>query len=114
MDWRIHLLPRLWGYALHDVRGRFFETGPGTGSEALGTSFSAPLVAGVVARLIQTSAVAAPTSGSGVELIRLVIQDMADLSGTDPDGTPLDHPWAPLGAVSYSYDGVREGVAQAP
>jgi subtilisin family serine protease len=82
--------------------------------EALGTSFAAPLVAGVVARLIQTTTVVTPTSGSGVELIRLVIQDMADLSGTDPDGTPLDHPWAPLGAVSYSYDGVREGVAQAP
>ncbi len=87
---------------------------PEGSSEALGTSFSAPLVAGVVARLIQTGAVSAPTNGLGVEQIRQAIQGAADLSGNGPNGTPIDHPWEPLGAVTYTYDGIREGIAQAP
>lgn len=87
---------------------------PEGASEALGTSFSSPLVAGIVARLIQTGTVTAPTNGLDVEQIRQAIQGAADLSGGGPGGTPLDHPWEPLGAVTYTYDGIREGIAQAP
>ena len=73
--------------------------------EARGTSFSAPLVAGVVARILQAN----PTLD--VEGVRLEIGNLADKVGV----APLDHPWdgSWLG-VNYSFDGIYEGIAQAP
>jgi subtilisin family serine protease len=70
--------------------------------EAAGTSFAAPHVAGVVARLMQFRAL------SGVETIRSELRNTADLQGT----APLNHPWA--GVIPYTFDGEREGIAQAP
>ena len=73
--------------------------------EARGTSFAAPLVAGVAARILQLN----PTLD--VEGVRLQIKSLADRVGE----APLDHPWAGswLG-VTYTFDGAREGIAQAP
>jgi subtilisin family serine protease len=73
--------------------------------EARGTSFAAPLVAGVAARILQLN----PTLD--VEGVRLQIKNLADRVGE----APLDHPWAGswLG-VTYTFDGAREGIAQAP
>lgn len=73
--------------------------------EARGTSFSAPLVAGVAARILQLNPIL------DVEGVRLEIQNLADRVGE----APLDHPWdgSWLG-VDYSFDGIREGIAQAP
>ena len=71
--------------------------------EARGTSFAAPLVAGVAARILQAN----PTLD--VEGVRLEIGNLADRVGQ----APLDHPWSP-GFVVYSYDQTREGIAQAP
>jgi Subtilase family len=73
--------------------------------EARGTSFSAPLVAGVAARILQLQ----PTLD--VEGVRQEIKNLADRVGE----APLDHPWAGswLG-VNYTFDGIREGIAQAP
>jgi hypothetical protein len=73
--------------------------------EARGTSFAAPLVAGVAARILQLN----PTLD--VEGVRLQIQDLGDRVGE----APLDHPWDDswLG-VNYTFDGIREGIAQAP
>ena len=73
--------------------------------EARGTSFSAPLVAGVAARILQLNPVL------DVEGVRLEIQNLADRVGE----APLDHPWDDswLG-VNYTFDGIREGIAQAP
>ncbi len=76
--------------------------------EARGTSFSAPLVAGVVARIIQKKLVAATGNGAEVEGIRTWIRNNADRKGV----APLDHPWGTL--VNYTFDGEREGIAQAP
>ena len=75
--------------------------------EARGTSFSAPLVAGVVARILQAN----PTLG--VEDVRLEIGNLADKVGV----VPLHHPWANTwlqGPYTYSFDGSHEGIAQAP
>ncbi len=77
---------------------------PGGWIEARGTSFAAPLVAGVAARILQAN------SGLDVEGVRLEIGNLADLPGV----APLNHPWAPSGAVIYTYDQTREGIAQAP
>ena len=79
------------------------------GAEARGTSFSAALVSGIVARVIQKQLV--PASGDAVEIdgIRTWIQQNASRVGE----APLDHPWANV-IFPYTFDGVREGVAQAP
>ncbi len=71
-------------------------------NEAAGTSFAAPHVVGVVARLMQFKGL------SGVETIRSEIRNTADRKGF----VPLDHPWA--GTISYTFDGEREGMVQAP
>ncbi len=77
--------------------------------EARGTTFAAPLVAGIAARILQAD----PTLD--VEGVRSMIGTPADRVGPGPDAAPLDHPWdnSWLG-VDYSFDGVREGIAQAP
>ena len=72
--------------------------------EARGTSFSAPLVAGVVARILQANPIL------DVEGVRLEIGALADRVGD----VPLDHPWNGSFGVTYTYDGEREGIAQAP
>ena len=72
--------------------------------EARGTSFSAPLVAGVVARILQLNSIL------DVEGVRLEIGTLADRVGE----APLDHPWDGSFGVTYTYDGEREGIAQAP
>ena len=76
---------------------------PGGWIEARGTSFSAPLVSGVVARILQAN------PSFGVEAVRAEIGNLADRVGE----APLDHPWANT-FVIYDYDGEREGIAQAP
>lgn len=76
--------------------------------EARGTSFSAPLVAGAVARVIQKKLVPATGDGVEVEGIRSWIRTNADRQGV----APLDHPWGDL--VGYTFDGEREGIVQAP
>ena len=77
--------------------------------EARGTSFAAPLVSGIVARVIQKQLVPATADGAEVDGIRTWIGQHADRQGE----APLDHPWA--GTIyPYTFDGVREGIAQAP
>lgn len=76
--------------------------------EARGTSFAAPLVAGVVARVIQKALVSA-TGSALVDGIRTWLQTNASRKNT----APLDHPWAGV-IYDYTFDGVREGIAQAP
>ena len=78
--------------------------------EARGTSFAAPLVSGVVARLLQTGTVTG--SGSGlVEGVRTWITTHA----SRPNEAPLTHPWSDGGElVVQSFDGIREGIVQAP
>ncbi|MBI4460585.1 MAG: S8 family serine peptidase [Acidobacteria bacterium] len=79
------------------------KVGGGT-TRMSGTSMAAPHVAGIVARLFQSGQ-------SGVETIRGIIRGSivhpanATLAGT----APLDSPTS-----SYSFDGEREGIAQAP
>jgi len=45
-----------------------------------------------------------------VEGIRTWIKNNASLKGT----APFDNPWGPVMIIDYSFDGVREGIAQAP
>jgi subtilisin family serine protease len=95
---------------------------PGNPSEAAGTSFAAPHVAGVVARIIQTGMVSAapPVDGAGVEDIRDHIRNTADRRAVsppdplEPPPAPLNNPMAPLVVLGYSPDGDFEGIAQAP
>lgn len=63
-----------------------------------GTSMAAPHVSGIVARLIQAG-------WTGVENIRNQLRTSADRIGE----APLDSPTS-----SYTFDGEREGIAQAP
>jgi subtilisin family serine protease len=73
--------------------------------EARGTSFAAPLVAGVAARILQLNPVL------DVEGVRQQIKNLADRV----DGAPLDHPWDDSWmGVNYTFDGIREGIAQSP
>src|SRR5262249_36977656 len=65
---------------------------------ASGTGMSAPLVAGVVARLIQKG-------NSGVENIRSMLRSTATLKGTAPIDSRIN---------GYTSDGEREGIAKAP
>ena len=73
------------------------QKGGGT-MRASGTSISAPLVAGVVARLIQKG-------NTGVENIRSILRSTAQLVGTAPYNSPY---------VGYTFDAEREGIAKAP
>jgi subtilisin family serine protease len=77
--------------------------------EARGTSFSAPLVTGVVARVMQKQIVPATLDSAEVEGIRSWLK--ANVSRKNV--APLDHPWAGV-IYDYTFDGVREGIAQAP
>jgi subtilisin family serine protease len=83
--------------------------------EAIGTSFAAPHVSGVVARIMQMGLVTA-TGDLEVEGIRNWIRanaDRRDSAPVEPLGlvpAPLDQPLNP----GYSFDGEREGIVQAP
>ena len=77
--------------------------------EARGTSFATALVTGVVARVMQKALVPATLNATEVEGIRTWIKNNADRKGT----APLDQPWGNL-VYFYNFDGVREGIAQAP
>ncbi len=78
-------------------------------AEARGTSFAAPIIAGVAARIMQRDFASLTGTAADVEAVRAEIQTDADRAGT----APLDHPWGNI-LVSYSFDGVREGMGQAP
>lgn len=77
--------------------------------EARGSSFSAGLVSGIVARVFQKQLVSAAATSATVEGVRSWIQTNASRIGA----APLDHPWAGV-IYLYTFDGVREGIAQAP
>lgn len=81
-------------------------------SEARGTSFSAALVSGVMARLYQAELEAGSLSGTSSDVagVTATLVNTADRVNE----APLDHPWAGVGIVTYDFDGVREGIAQAP
>jgi len=64
-----------------------------------GTSMAAPHVAGILARYFQLN------PSSGVALARQYVRDGAAGRGVAPRNSPT---------TSYTFDGVREGVAQAP
>jgi subtilisin len=63
-----------------------------------GTSMASPHVAGIAARLVQRGLV-------GPEAIRHALRNNAQYSGSVPLNSPTS---------SYSFDGEREGIAQAP
>jgi subtilisin len=64
-----------------------------------GTSMASPHVAGIVARILQKSI------ASGVEGVRSHLRTTASQTGTAPLNSPTS---------SYTFDGEREGIAQAP
>lgn len=64
-----------------------------------GTSMASPHVAGIVARLFQQN----PTSTPAV--VKQLVRDSATRVGVAPLNSPTS---------SYSFDGIREGIAQAP
>jgi subtilisin family serine protease len=78
------------------------------GGEARGTSFAAPLVSGVVARVMQKALVPASANAAEVEGIRSWIVTNASRKNE----APLTHPWASI--YPATFDGIREGIAQAP
>jgi subtilisin family serine protease len=73
-------------------------------AEARGTSFSAPLVAGTVARVMQKLLVPLDSGSATVEGVRSWIRTNASRVGVAPVDNPL----------GGTFDGVREGIAQAP
>ena len=77
--------------------------------EARGSSFSAALVSGVIARIMEKQLVPATSNNSEVEGIRSWIRNNSSRLGA----APLDHPWAGV-IYNYTFDGVREGIVQAP
>ena len=64
-----------------------------------GTSMASPHVAGIVARYYQLH------SGYPASAIRAFLQGDAVLQTTAPHDSP---------SVAYTFDGTREGIAQAP
>jgi hypothetical protein len=79
----------------------------GTYAEARGTSFAAPVISGAAARILQGMPALTGTSAD-VEAVRTQLQSLGDRQGE----APYAHPWAPY-VVTYSADGVYEGVGQA-
>ena len=77
--------------------------------EARGTSFSAPLVTGAVARIMQKALVPLDSGASTVEGVRSWLKTNASRAGVAPVDNPLGGTF-----YFYSFDGVREGIAQAP
>jgi subtilisin family serine protease len=77
--------------------------------EARGTSFSAPLVTGAVARVMQKLLVPLDSGSTTVEGVRNWLKTNASRVGVAPVDNPLGGTIYP-----YSFDGVREGIAQAP
>ena len=77
--------------------------------EARGTSFSAPLVTGTVARVMQKRLVSLDSGSATVEGVRNWLQTNASRVGVAPVDNPLGGTF-----YFYSFDGVREGIAQAP
>jgi subtilisin len=77
--------------------------------EARGSSFSAALVSGVVARVLQQALVPLDSGAATVEGVRNWLQTNASRVGV----APVDSPLAPA-IYPYTFDGVREGIAQAP
>jgi subtilisin family serine protease len=77
--------------------------------EARGTSFSAPLVTGTVARVMQKLLVPLDSGAATVEGVRSWLQTNASRVGVAPVDNPLGGTIYP-----YSFDGFREGIAQAP
>lgn len=79
--------------------------------EARGSSFAAPLVSGVVARLLQMGLVPLDSGAATVEGVRTWITTNASRRNE----APLVHPWSQTGEiVDQTPDGVLEGIAQAP
>ena len=78
-------------------------------AEARGTSFSAPLVTGAVARVMQKLLVPLDSGSATVEGVRSWLKSNASRIGVAPVDNPLGGTIYP-----YSFDGVREGIAQAP
>jgi len=78
-------------------------------AEARGSSFAAPLVAGIVARVMQKLLVTLDSGATTVEGVRSWLRTNASRAGVAPVDNPLG------GTIFYfSFDGVREGIAQAP
>ena len=77
-------------------------------TEARGTSFSAAVVSGVVARVLQKLLVPLDSGATTVEGARNWLQSNASRVGV----APVDNPLAPA-IYPYTFDGVREGIAQA-
>jgi subtilisin len=77
--------------------------------EARGTSFSAPLVTGTVARVMQKLLVPLDSGSATVEGVRSWLQTNASRVGVAPVNNPLGGTF-----YFYSFDGIREGIAQAP
>lgn len=76
--------------------------------EARGTSFSAALVSGVVARVLQKTLVPLDSGATTVEGVRNWLHNNSSRLGV----APVDNPLGPL--YSNTFDNVREGIAQAP
>jgi subtilisin family serine protease len=87
--------------------------------EARGTSFAAPLVAGIAARMKQVGMGGGTGDAAEVDAIRNEIFNTADRASAnpnDPDAAPVRHAWADLTVPLFNQtdDGVKEGIAQAP
>ena len=80
------------------------KLGPNGTQEARGTSFSAALVSGAAARVIQKGLVTGTGSGF-VEGVRTWLKDNTDRKGQ----VPFKHPW-----FVVTDDFIYEGIAQAP
>ena len=78
-------------------------------AEARGTSFSAPLVSGIVARLMQMALIPVDSGSTTTENARTWISDNADRKGVAPVDNPMGNVF-----YTYTFDGTREGIAQAP
>jgi hypothetical protein len=66
-----------------------------------------------MARIYQAALNAGNLDGNSgdVDGARIALVDAADRVGT----APLDHPWVDeVGTFVYTFDGIREGIAQAP
>ncbi len=96
---------------------------PSGAFEARGTSFAAPLVTGIVARMKQLGIGGGTGDLAEVEAIRTELRNTADRSflnsdAPDPPDAPVRHPWMDLDFLPPFWndvdDGEDEGIAQAP